>query len=158
MLFEYLKLLAGIDLLHVPYKGSAQAVLALLAREIDLFAMLPGDALAHGKEGKIRLLAYSGATRSPQAPDVPTFAEVGYPNLGMPSFFASFVPAGTPRDIVAKIDAATQAALASPSVAETLKAAGFEIRALGPDKFKEYLVREREKWGGVVKQAGIKVE
>lgn len=158
MVGESLKLLAGIDMLHVPYRGQPQAVLALVANEISIYPGTPGAVIPHSLTGKVNLLAVTGTSRTSLAPQVPTTAEAGYPTLGAPSFFGSFLPARTPRAILDRIDAETRAALSRPEVIKQLESGGFNVRGYESAKFKEYLKREFETWGRVVKQAGIRVK
>lgn len=158
MVGESLKLLAGIDMLHVPYRGQPQAVLALIANEISMYTGTPGAVIPHAQTGKLNLLVISGTNRSPLAPQVPTTAEAGYPALAAPAFFATYVPARTPRAIIDRIDGETRAALIRPEVVKQLESLGFNVRGYDSAKFKEYLKREFDVWGKVVKQAGIRVK
>jgi len=158
MVGESLKLLGGIDMLHVPYRSQPQAVIALIAHEVSLYTGTPGAVAPHGQAGALNLLAITGSTRSPLAPDVPTTAEAGYPKLGAPAFFGLFVPARTPKDIIEKFDEAARFALAQPDVTKAMAGAGFNVRAWGPDRFRQYLADEMQVWSQVVKSAGIRVK
>jgi tripartite-type tricarboxylate transporter receptor subunit TctC len=157
MVGESLKLIAGIDMLHVPYRGQPQAVLALMANEISMYTGTPGAVIPHAQAGKLNLLAITGTQRSASLPNVPTTAETGYPQLGAPAYFGTYVPSKTPRAIIDRIDAETRAALNRPDVTKQLESQGFNVRAYDSSKFKDYLKREFEVWGKVVKQAGIRV-
>lgn len=158
MVGEYLKLLAGIDMLHVPYRSQPQAVIALLAHEVSLYTGTPGAVVPHGQAGALNLLAVTGAARSPLAPKVPTTAEAGYPKLGAPAFFGLFVPARTPKDIIEKFDEAARWALAQPDVIKALEGVGFNLRGWGANRFRQYLSDEMQVWAQVVKSAGIRVK
>jgi tripartite-type tricarboxylate transporter receptor subunit TctC len=158
MVGEYLKLLSGINMFHVPYRSQPQAVVGLIGHEISMYTGTPGAVVPHGKTGALNLLAITGPQRSPLAPDVPTTAEVGFPKLGAPAFFGLFVPAGTPTDIINKIDEAARFALEQPEVGKSLASSGFTILGWGPEKFRAYLNEEMRVWGEVVKSAGIRVK
>lgn len=158
MVGEYLKLLAGIDMLHVPYRSQPQAVVALVGHEVSLYTGTPGAVAPHGQTGALNLLAITGTKRSPLVPDVPTTAEAGYPKLGAPAFFGLFVPAKTPREIIGKIDEASRLALAQPEVIKSLEGVGFIVRAWGPERFRQYISDEMQIWSQVVKSAGIRVK
>ena len=113
---EMLKTLAGIDMINVPYKSNPQAVTDLLGGQISLVFADISTTLPQAKAGKVKALAVSSAERSPLAPDLPTMAEAGVPGYDLTAWFAAFVPAGTPKPIVDKLNAAFKAALADPKV------------------------------------------
>jgi tripartite-type tricarboxylate transporter receptor subunit TctC len=158
MVGEYLKLLSGINMFHVPYRSQPQAVVGLIGHEISMYTGTPGAVVPHGKSGALNLLAITGPQRSPLAPEVPTTAEAGYPKLGAPAFFGLFAPAGTPPAIIASLNEAAQFALKQADVVKTLSNAGFTIRGGGPADFRKYLADEMKVWGEVVRGAGIKVK
>ena len=117
---EMLRTLAGIDMINVPYKSNPQAVTDLLGGQISLVFADISTTLPQAKAGKVKALAVSSAERSPLAPDLPTMAEAGVPGYDLTAWFAAFVPAGTPKPVVDKLNAAFKAALADPKVTQVL--------------------------------------
>ena len=154
---EILKLRAGIDLLHVPFKGGTPATVATVAG--DTAAMFAGTSTKPQiKAGKLRALAATGARRSPEFPDLPTIGEF-YPGYEVTIWLALFAPAGTPEAVLARLRAAVEAALAAPDVAQRLNAAGgLEPFATTPDEFAALIRRDYDKYGKIVKAIGIKVD
>ena len=155
---EMLKTLAGIDMLNVPYKSNPQAVTDLLGGQISLVFADISTTLPQAKAGNVKALAVSSAERSPLAPDLPTMAEGGVPGYDLTAWFAAFVPAGTPRPIVDKLNAAFKAALADPQATKTLLGAGIEPTSSTPEELKAFVASETEKWAKIVKAAGIEPE
>jgi tripartite-type tricarboxylate transporter receptor subunit TctC len=155
---EMLKTLAGIDMLNVPYKSNPQAVTDLLGGQISLVFADISTTLPQAKAGNVKALAVSSAERSPLAPDLPTMAEAGVPGYDLTAWFAAFVPAGTPRPIVDKLNAAFKAALADPQATKTLLGAGIEPTSSTPEELKAFVASETEKWAKIVKAAGIEPE
>jgi tripartite-type tricarboxylate transporter receptor subunit TctC len=155
---EMLKALAGIDMLHVPYKSNPQAVTDLLGGQISLVFADVSTTLPQAKAGKVKALAVSSAQRSPLAPDLPTMVEAGVPGYELTAWFAAFVPAGTPEPVVDKLNAAFKAALADPKVTESLLNAGIEPTSSTPDELRAFVASETEKWAKIVKAAGIEPE
>jgi len=154
---EILKLRAGIDLLHVPFKGGTPATVATVAG--DTAAMFAGTSTKPQiKAGKLRALAATGARRSPEFPDLPTIGEF-YPGYEVTIWLALFAPAGTPEAVLARLRTAVEAALAAPDVAQRLNAAGgLEPFATTPDEFAALIRRDYDKYGKIVKAIGIKVD
>jgi len=143
---------------HVPYKGSAPAVQALLTGEADLlFDNLP-NVTQHVKAGNMIALGVTGRDRSPLLPDVPTLNEAGVPGYEVLVWFGLQAPAGTPEPIVAKLNAQVARILHQPDVTRDFAAQGVEIAASSPDKFAELVKNEIAKWGKLVQDAKIKVE
>ena len=155
---EMLKTLAGIDMLNVPYKSNPQAVTDLLGGQISLVFADISTTLPQAKAGNVKALAVSSAERSPLAPDLPTMAEAGVPGYDLTAWFAAFVPAGTPRPIVDKLNATFKAALADPQATKTLLGAGIEPTSSTPEELKAFVASETEKWAKIVKAAGIEPE
>ena len=155
---EMLKTLAGINMLNVPYKSNPQAVTDLLGGQISLVFADISTTLPQAKAGNVKALAVSSAERSPLAPDLPTMAEAGVPGYDLTAWFAAFVPAGTPRPIVDKLNAAFKAALADPQATKTLLGAGIEPTSSTPEELKAFVASETEKWAKIVKAAGIEPE
>jgi tripartite-type tricarboxylate transporter receptor subunit TctC len=155
---ELFKTMTGVQMTHVPYKGSAPALTDLMGGQVQLmFDNLPSS-LAFIKAGKLRALAVTSATRSPALPDVPTVAESGVPGFEASSWFGLLAPAGTPNDIILKVNADTQRWLASPDAKEKLQAQGAAAAGGTPEDFAKHIQAETAKWARVVKESGAKVE
>ena len=154
---EILKQRAGIDLLHVPFKGGTPATLATVAG--DTAAMFAGTSTsAQIKAGKLRALAVTGARRSPEFPELPTIGEF-YPGYEVTIWLALFAPAATPEPVLARLRAAVDKALAAPDVKQKLSAAGgLEPFATTPEEFAALIRRDYDKYGRIVKSIGIKVD
>jgi tripartite-type tricarboxylate transporter receptor subunit TctC len=154
---EFFASIAGIKLVHVPYKGANETTTAILAGEIDMTINGMSNILPHIGSGKLRALAVSTVKRNPLAPDVPTMQEAGVPGYTSQGAFGLFAPAGTPLEIVAKVSADTAEVLARPDVAKALEARSFVIDKAGPAKFKKFIAEENVKWQKVIKEANIKI-
>ena len=155
---ELLNGAAGIHMQHVPYKGSGQAVIDLLAGQVQIMFSGMSSVMPHIKAGKLRPLAVTGAQRSPATPDVPTIAEAGYPGFEASAWYGVLAPAGTPREIVMRLNAEVLRALKMPEVKERLENVGFELVGGTPEAFGIYIRSEIGKWAKVVKASGIKAE
>jgi len=155
---EMFKIAAGIDLTHIPYKGSAPAVADLLAGQVQ--AMIDGlpSALPHVQAGKLRALAVTSAKRSPAAPDLPTIAESGYPGFSADAWSGLFAPKGTPKTIVDKIALETQRILKTPEVQKRLGELGAEAVGSTPAEFSVHVKQEIDKWARVVKASGARLD
>lgn len=154
---ELFKSLTGTSMQHVPYKGRQFAIPDLVGGSIQvMFDNMP-SALPMAKEGKIRALAQTTATRSGAAPDVPTVAET-VPGFEATTWFAMFAPAGTPKDVVARINAEMQRVYKLPDVAEKLKTLGLETWISTPEELARYQATEMTKWAKVVKDSGAKAD
>jgi len=154
---EYFAGIAGIKLVHVPYKGANETTTAILAGEIDMTINGMSNILPHIGEGKLKALAVSTVTRNPLAPDVPTMQEAGVPGYSSQGAFGLFAPAGTPKDIVEKIHTDTAAVLAQPDVKKALEARSFVVGGAGPAEFEKFIADENVKWQKVIKEADIKI-
>ena len=150
--------MAGIQLTHVPYKGSGQATTDLLAGTVPMSVPGTNGMVKHVRAGKLRALATTGTTRSTQLPDVPTIAESGYPGYSAYVWMGLLAPKGTPQAIVDKLNREFKTSLASPEVTSFMKDAGIEIVGSTPAKMDSYFREERERWSGIVKQIGAKVD
>jgi tripartite-type tricarboxylate transporter receptor subunit TctC len=150
-----LALTAGIDIVHVPYKGGGPAMQDLLGGQIPSMVATPVTALPHIKAGKIHALATTGAARAALMPDIPTVAESGFPGYEATNWYAYLAPAGTPREIVARLHAELVQALRAPDVRESLDRQGIEARPGTPEELAKYMERELATWGKVVKAARI---
>ena len=150
--------MTGAKLAHVPYKGSAGATTDLVGGVVESsFAGVP-NALSMVSQGRLRALAVTTAKRIPQLPDVPTMQEAGVPGYVASVWLALLAPAGTPRDIVNKLNAEIRKAMDSPDTKKALYNAGVEVSPSSPEAMSEYMVQEMERWGKVVKETGIKLE
>jgi tripartite-type tricarboxylate transporter receptor subunit TctC len=153
---EYFAAIAGVKLVHVPYKGANEATMAILQGEIDMTINGMSNILPHIEGGKLKALAVSTAERNPLVPDIPTMQEAGVPGYTSQGSFGLFAPAGTPRDIRDKIAADVAEVLSRPDVKKVLEARSFVVTSLGPDAFDKYIASENVKWDAVIKRAGIK--
>jgi len=155
---ELFKSLAGVDMVHVPYKGSPQYVVDLLAGRIDLVIAAAGALLPQIKTGRLRLLAVSTSTRDPAMPDVPTISE-GVPGFEVLGWFGLLTTAGTPAPVVNKLFAELVRILAQPDVKNFYLNAGLEATASkSPAEFAAFIRSERDKWAKVIKAANIRIE
>ena len=153
---ELFKLLAGINLTHVPYKGFGPAAIDTVAGQVELmFGSVPA-ALQLIKGGKLKALAVTGNKRSPDLPDVPTFAEAGYPGLVVTSWTGLLAPARTPKPILDKINEETVKVLQTPDLVQRILKMGLGSMPLGPKPMAERIVADTQFWARVIKQAGIK--
>jgi tripartite-type tricarboxylate transporter receptor subunit TctC len=146
---------AGLEMTHVPYKGSAPALQALIGGEVKSGVFVLADALAQARGGKARVLAVAGAQRAANAPEVPTFREQGY-NLEASGWYALFAPAGTPRDAIERYAKAAIGAVRAPDMKQRLDQMGLEPTGLGPDALAKILRDDYDKWGPVIKASGFK--
>ena len=155
---EMLKTLAGFDMLHVPYKSNPMAITDLLGGQISLVFADVSTTMPQIRAGKVKGLGVSSAQRSALAPDLPTMIEAGVPGYDLTAWFAAFVPAKTPQPIVAKLNAALNAAIADKAAQDALLAAGIEPLTGTPDDLRAFVVSETQKWADIVKAAGIQPE
>jgi len=154
---ELFKRMTGIEMTHVPYRGSAPALQDVIAGRLDLIFDNVTPALPHVRAGSARGLAVTTARRVPAVPDLPTIAEAGVPGFDVSSWFAFFLPAKTPPPIVAKMHADIVAALAHPPVKERLEPLGAALVGSTPDELARHIKSEMDKWGPVIKEAGISI-
>lgn len=147
---------AGIELTHVPYKGTAPVMQAIAGGEISAISTVAADIGTLVKSGKARLLAVSGEKRMEQFPDVPTFKESGYPKLVALPWYAMFAPAGTPKEAIDKLSKAAIAAIHDAKIKERLESMGLEPTGLGPQELAKILRDDYEKWGPVIRASGFK--
>ena len=153
---ELFKKLAGIDVVHVPYKGASAAVADMMAGHIPAVSTTLSTAAGQIRAGRARALAISAATRLPDYPDVPTFAEMGYPDLVATVWFSLSAPANLPAEIAQRLNAGVRAALEQPEVRERLKVEGIEPSALGQKEFSAFVAEELRRWAPIVKGSGAK--
>jgi tripartite-type tricarboxylate transporter receptor subunit TctC len=156
--FEMLKVTAGIDVTHVPYKGTGAQMTDLLGGNIEAAsAGLPGF-LPHVKAGKLKIIAVGSAKRLQTIPNVPTVAELGYPNFESSQWFGLIVPAKTPPAVIARLNEEALKALASPAVQKRLEEDSSTAAGVGPKEFSAFIVEEQKRWGAVVRSAKLTVD
>ncbi|MES2187166.1 MAG: tripartite tricarboxylate transporter substrate binding protein [Pseudomonadota bacterium] len=155
---ELLKSMAGIDLVHVPYKGGGAALQDLLAGTVQAGFFSYGAAGGQIKAGKVRVLAVSSAKRSPAMPEVPTIAEAGVPGYDSGTWYALLAPKGTPPEVVKRLHDGAVEALRAPEVKERFASDGVTPIGSGPAELAAYMKTERVKWTEVVKKSGAKVD
>jgi tripartite-type tricarboxylate transporter receptor subunit TctC len=155
---ELLKIRAGIDAIHVAYKGGGPGMLAVMGGEVNAYYATPVSAGQQIKNGKVRALATTGAKRDRLLPDVPTVAESGYPGYEATNWYAYVVPAKTPAAVVTRLNQALIKTLNLPEVVEALHKQGLDPSPSTPAELAAFMQREFDTWGKVVKQAGIKAE
>jgi tripartite-type tricarboxylate transporter receptor subunit TctC len=154
---ELFKYLAKVDLTHVPYRGASPALTDVLAGRIDAYFSVMASGLPLVQSGQLRPLGVSTASRVQAAPDIPTIAEAGVPGYDTSSWFAFFVPAKTPPDIIRKMQAGTVAALAEPAIKAKLDGLGLIPVGSTPEELGAHFKAEMEKWAPVIRAANIKV-
>jgi tripartite-type tricarboxylate transporter receptor subunit TctC len=155
---EHFMALAQIKLLHVPYKGSGQAMNDALAGQVDAITDNLPSALPHIKSGKLRALAVLSEKRSPALPDVPTYGELGFPQMGGGGWFGVVAPAGTPPEIVAKLNAAFHKAMKNPDFVQKMEAAGATLIPGTPEEFGQQIQQAMERYLRVSKMARISLD
>lgn len=158
VLGELLQLVAGIKFNHVPYRGAAPGIIDLVAGQVQVMFNDPSVVLAHIEAGRLRAPGITSDHRIVLLPDVPTFAEAGYPQMTASTWLGLLAPAGTPAPIADKLNAAVTEGMKSPDVQASLQKLGFETRTVTPDQFKAFMVAETRRWAQVVAQAGIRGE
>jgi tripartite-type tricarboxylate transporter receptor subunit TctC len=158
LLNELLKIEAGINIVHVPYRGTGPMLAALIAGEVQMAIDPSTTVLPHIQAGRLRPLAAVTNERSPKLPDVPTTAELGYPKLNSPFWLGVVAPAGTPPEIIAKLNAAFREALNDPATKQRLDNLGAEIKIDTPETFGKMIENQLVLWRNVVETAGIKAE
>jgi tripartite-type tricarboxylate transporter receptor subunit TctC len=150
---------SGMQLRHVPYRGAAEGVAAVLAGQVDMMFAATGAALPHVRSGKLRALATSAPARLPSAPEIATVAELGFEGVDIRDWQGIVAPAGTPDAIVRKVAAEVRRIAALPEVRERLSAMGMDaVEQSGPDAFGSLIKAEIVRWNRVVREAGIRVE
>ncbi len=158
MAMELFKLRAKVSITHIPFSGTAGAVNAVLSGDVPLMFLPVHVAMAQVKGGRLVVLAAAGERRSSLAPEVPTLSELGFPNVEADLWYGMLAPAGTPRDIVVRVNADMTKALALPEVRSALAAQGMEVAPSSPEDMAALMRRDAARWTSVVKQAGIKAE
>jgi tripartite-type tricarboxylate transporter receptor subunit TctC len=155
---EMFKQITGVDMVHVPYKGSGPAIQDVLAGQVQVFISTPPSVMQHVQSGKLKGLAVTGKNRHPGMPNVPTTAEAGLPAFQLESWVALFAPAGTPAPVVAKLTESVKKSLALPEVKERADAAGVELRYQNPAQTEALVKKELPHWSKVIKSANITLD
>ena len=155
---ELMKSTAGIDLVHIPYKGSPPGIAGLLAGEVSLMFTNLTDIGAQIRAGKVKPLAVTTLKRAPLLPDVPTMVEAGVPDFEITSWFGLLAPAATPAQVIGRLNAETVKVLARDDVKSTLGAQGLDVRSSSPEQFAAYIKSEIARFTKIAKAAGIKAE
>ena len=154
---ELFKLTAKIDIVHIPYRGAAPAINDLLGQQVQMtFLDLP-VILPHIKAGSLKPIALGSPTRAPTAPDVPTTAEVGMPDLLIENWYGMVAPGGTPPAIIATLNKITNEAMADPGVKAKLADQGLTVAGNTPEQFRAFIESETKKWAKVIKDAGVEM-
>jgi tripartite-type tricarboxylate transporter receptor subunit TctC len=152
---ELLRIVAGIDIVHVPYKGGGPAMQGMLGGQVSAIFATPVTAVPHLRAGKIRAVATTGASRSALLPEVPTIAESGYPGYEATNWYAFLAPAGTPKPVLERLHRELVQALKAPDVRDSLDKQGMEAKPGTPEELAKYMERELATWGRVVREAKI---
>jgi tripartite-type tricarboxylate transporter receptor subunit TctC len=153
---ELFKMNAGIDMIHIPYKGGGPLLVAIMSAEVQaMFGTVP-SLLSSSRSGKVRVLGVTSKTRAPDLPDVPTIAESGMPDFEVISWQGLCTPAGVPKAELTRLRAGLAAALALPDIRRRLTEQGVQVTPLAHDKFAAFIRSERAKWAKLVKDVGIK--
>ena len=155
---ELFRRMAGVELQHIPYRGAGPAFNDLIPGRVDVMFNNIGSVVSFIRGGKLRALGVTSLKRNPALPDIPTVSEAGVPGFDVRGWYAFFAPARTPPHIVAKFHADTVAALADPTIRQRLDQLGVDVAASTPGELAAHLKSEMDKWGPLIKAAGIKVE
>ena len=155
---ELFKMLAGVDLVHVPYKGTALSIPDVANGSVAMLFDSLASVQPHIKAGRVRPLAVNAQRRSALLPEVPTLAEAGMPAFDRYTWFGMFAPAGTPKEIVARVNAEVAAALKAPDLLERFAAAGAEAVGSTPEQFIERIKSDATRWAEVIRAANVKVQ
>ena len=155
---ETLRQAAGLELVHVPFKGVPEAVTAVLRGDVSFYFSPVPDATAQAEGGKARMLATTSPTRLKDVPDIPTIAESGVPSFKYGSWFGLMAPKGVPQAVVDKINADVREVLKMPDVREKLIELGFDPIGGGPAEYATLIAKETDKWAKVIKAAGVKLD
>ena len=155
---ELFKRMAGVDIVHVPFKGSALSVNAMLAGDVQIMLNGTPNGVPLARSGKLRALAVAGARRSPLAPELPTIAESGLPGYDMSGWFGTVAPAGTPAPVIAKLNGEYLRALNASEIRQRLEGYGFEVVGNTPEEFASRMRSESQRLARVIEESGAKPE
>jgi tripartite-type tricarboxylate transporter receptor subunit TctC len=155
---ELFKQQTGTDIVHVPYKGSGQAIQDVLAGQVQLFITTPPSVMQHIQAGKLKAIAIAGKTRHPMLPNVPTSAEAGLPGFELEAWTGLFAPAGTPPALIKKVSQEVKNSFDQPETRQRAAAQGVELRYMSPEQLAAFLKKEIDHWGKVIKSAKITLD
>ncbi len=155
---ELYRQLAGVSAQHIPYKGGAPSMIGLIGGHLDVLITGLPECIPHVRSGKLRALAIASASRHPFISDVPTTGELGMPELTITSWTGLMVPRGTPKDVVARVNADVVAILRQADTAERVREQGFDVVANAPDEAQRFMASEVERWGKLVREANIRAD
>ena len=155
---EVMRMMAGIDLLHVPYKGGGPAFQDVIGGQVELTTLPIAESLPNVKAKRVKALAQTGSTRSHMAPDVPTLAESGLKGYEVTTWYVVFAPVKTPKEIVSRLHGEIDKALRTPELQDRLKGVGVTIVNSGPAEAAGFVRKEYEKWAKVIQQSGAKLD
>jgi tripartite-type tricarboxylate transporter receptor subunit TctC len=158
LMMEHLLALSRVDMVHIPYKGSVAAQVGVIANDAQVLIDGVGNASAHVKSGKLKMIAVGSARRSPLAPDTPTILESGVPGFQTSGFFGIFAPVGTPKDVVARLHRELTATLKHREVQQWLIGQAYEIVGGSPEELAEEVAREIRKWQQLVRERNLKFD
>ena len=158
LITELFSAAAGIELVHVPYKGAGPAMIALLSREVDMTVASPVAIMPQVRSGQVRAIAVSGALRSPALPEVPTISESGLPGFDSTAWYCMMAPAGTPRAIIDKVRAALVQALRTPAVTDRLNGEGAAPEPSTPEELAKLIRDDLQRWARAVRISGAKLD
>jgi len=155
---EMFKSMAGVDMVHVPYKGSAQAFPDLISGQVSLMFDATTSVMPHVKSGKLRAIAITSAQRNAALPDLPTVSESGVPGFESALWIGLFAPAGTPREIITRLNTEANKVLARTDVRDAFAQQGTEVVGGTPEQFAAQIRADIARWGKVIREAGVKME
>ncbi len=158
VLGQQLKGASGLSYTYVPYKGAPEAVQALLGGHLDFMMLDIATGLNFLKDGRLKALAITAPQRHPQLPDVPTVAEMGWPEVEMSVWYGLFAPAGTPPAVIDKVNAGVSQVVADPAVRKRLAELGHEVSALSPDQVRALIQKDAAKWGKAAREGNIRLD
>jgi len=155
---ELLKVIAGLDMVAVPYKGGAPAAADLAAGQVQFMINSPPTVLPFVKAGRVRALAVTGAKRSPGLPELPTIRESGFPDYETYEWYGLFAPARTPKEIVARLGQEIARILKDPELRELMLVQGAELVGNSPEEFGQFVRAEMDKWGALARRINLRVD
>jgi len=156
--FEWFKRMAGIALIDVPYKGAGPAIADLLGGQVNLMFIVAANGIRQARAGKMVALAVTGPVRAGVAPEVPTFAESGFPEFVLLNWYGILAPAGTPRDVIVRRNAAIVGALATPAVVERLAGVGVDPAPGTPEALEDWIRKDIERYRRIIALTGARPE
>jgi len=155
---ELLEALSQTKLVHIPYKGAGPALSDLVSGQIQCMVVTLPAAMGYIKGGKLKAIATSGARRTPAMPDLPTIAEGGVPGYEFAPWYGWFVPAGTPRPVVERLNLAVNKMIAAPALKEQFSSLGLDPEPMTPERFAEVFTADIARWGGIIRKLGLKAD